>query len=131
MARRKAAASPLDSWVTMLIVVRAAAQAAANVVAKTADPTADGNTFSAPLRRAGDASAAVAAYWSTWTMTPDMHDRLLAAYGAKVSKAMTVIPVGGAVSRTDDVWFLDGAWDPQDALAALGFDRMPPAPLPF
>jgi hypothetical protein len=133
MARRKAAAyRPLDDWVTLLIIVRASAKDAANRVASTADPTTNGQAFDVPLRLAGDESdpPVPAAYWTTWTMAADMSQRLSDAYGAQMAEAMTVIPVGGDVSQLDDVWFFDGAWDPQAALAETGFDRYPPAPLP-
>lgn len=116
---------PTEYTERLLIVVRAPLQDEANAAAQVAEPTTGPNTFNVPLVAADSTTSAapVVAYWAGWTMTPIQRERLLAEFGRRFARSLTVIPVGGAVRRQDDFWLFDRAWNPEAILAALQLQR--------
>lgn len=116
----------------LLLVVKAAARTLGNEVAQVADPTSTGDTFTVPLRLAGDATNTPVAYWTGWTMTPEQRQRLADEFGRRAG-SFTVYLKGQQVPTNANYWaFLDAqqdpatGWTPAEVLAALGYDRLAP-----
>ena len=118
---------PTEYSEPVFIVVRPALQAAAEAAAVAADPTGGAGTFvpGVPLRLAGDATNTVAAYWCRWNMKPAQR----AAFAAAIGGPINVLALGQTPNLTRDRWMLDatdGAWTPDQVLAALGLTTLRP-----
>lgn len=111
----------------LLVVVRAADRDTANSAAQVADPTTDGNTFRAALRAQGSTSLTPGFFWTSWLMTVEQRDRLVAEF-SRVAGSLPVILAGGRVNKNSRYWLFDarpGQWSPEQALAALALELAP------
>lgn len=118
-----------------IIVAKPAVAAAMNLAAADVDTLGGAQTFTVPLRVAGDATNAVVGYWCSWALTPAQLTALrtrLQARGATAGEA-TVILLGDTPTPGNRIFVFDGresvGWTPADVLAALGLDRLA-TPLP-
>lgn len=117
-----------------IIVARPAVAAAMNQAAATIDVLGGAQTFTVPLRAAGDATNAIVGYWCSWALTAAMVTALRAALqnkGATASEA-SVILAGATPTPGNRVYFFDGrdsvGWAPADVLSALGADCLASSP---
>lgn len=113
-----------------IIVVRPAVAAAMNQAAADLDALGGAQTFTVPLRAAGDASNAIVGYWCSWALTAAMVTTLrarLQARGATAAEASPIL-VGQTPAPGQRIYFFDGregvGWAPADVLAALGADTL-------
>lgn len=109
---------------TTTIVVLAALQQQAEDAAVAADPESGAGTFvpGVDLRKAGDDTNTVVAYWARWIMKAGQQSAFAQALGGPIN----IIGVGGNVDLSRDRWIFDsndGAWEAQQVLDALGLDR--------
>lgn len=118
-----------------IIVARPAVAAAMNQAAADVDALGGGQTFTVPLRQAGDATNTIVGYWCSWALTPAMVTALrtrLQARGATVSET-TIILTGQTPTPGNRVYFFDGrenvGWTPNAVLAALGADTLASLPI--
>jgi hypothetical protein len=120
------AAAPPDY--RLIVVVRAAKKDAANRAARVVDtdPNA-GDTFTVPLRVAGDPTNAVAAYWCSWLMMRADGSKLLNALKTQgfSNAEIGIVAQGAAPNMAQDLWvFDDDVWAFEDVLTTLGFARV-------
>lgn len=113
-----------------IIVARPAVAAAMNQAAADVDTLGGAQTFTVPLRAAGDSTNTVVGYWCSWALTAAMVTALrarLQARGATASEA-TIVLAGQAPTPGNRVYFFDGregvGWAPADVLTALGADTL-------
>lgn len=106
----------------LIIVISPSMQAQADAIAKVADPTTSGTTFTARLCRVGDATEATAAYWTLWVMTPEQESRLVAEFGSRVG-TVTILARGDTPKANAKYWLFDATegtgWTPDEVLTAL------------
>lgn len=108
------------------IVVLAALQQQAEAAAIAADPEGGAGTFvpGVALRRAGDASNTVVAYWCRWNMIPGQRS----AFASSIGGPMNILAPGATVPTNRDRWMFDASgtngWTGTQVLAALGFDTL-------
>lgn len=106
-----------------IIVIKPELQAKAEAAAIAADPAGGAGTFvpGVPLRRAGDPTNTVAAYWCRWNMIPGQRS----AFASSIGGPMNILSAGATVPTNRDRWMFDardGQWAPDQVLAALGLD---------
>lgn len=114
-----------------IIVAKPAVAAAMNQAAADIDALGGAQTFTVPLRVAGDATKTVVAYWCSWALTPAQISALRTALqnrGATVSEA-AVILVGQTPTPGNRVYVFDGredvGWTPGAVLTALNLAPLP------
>jgi hypothetical protein len=111
-----------------IIVARPAVANAMNQAAADIDVLGGAQTFTVPLRQAGDATNTIVGYWCSWALTPAMVTALrarLQARGATASEA-SVILAGQTPTPGNRIYFFDArddvGWTPAQVLTALGAD---------
>jgi hypothetical protein len=116
-----------------IIVARPAVATAMNQAAANIDALGGAQTFTVPLRAAGDATNTIVGYWCSWARTAAQVTALRAAMqnrGATVSET-TAILAGQTPTPGNRIYFFDGrdgiGWTPAQVLAALGADTLAPA----
>ncbi len=111
----------------LIVVVRAARQAAANDAARTIDPNAD-QAFSAPLRFTSSPPTQTDVYMGSWRMLSTEASALrqsLRTAGFS-NREIGLINVGAAPNMNDDLWVFDAteetpnAWTAEQVRTALG-----------
>lgn len=114
-----------------IVVIRAQHQTLANQIIfdvmrnPDGSPSTDLNTFTAPLKSAGDATQAVVAYWNGIRLTQVHRDGVLAEIGNRFKQAVTPIPLGNKVNRNAQFWVFDaepGQWTDVSVFSALGME---------
>ena len=111
-----------------IIVARPAVAAAMNQAAAQVDALGGAQTFTVPLRQAGDATNTIVGYWCSWALTAAQVTALRTALQNKGATASETTPilVGQTPTPGNRVYFFDAreglGWAPADVLAALGVD---------
>ena len=110
-----------------IIVVAADQQAAFNQGSQQVDTDGWQKEMSVPLRKAGDATNTVVAYWCSWEMTDATRQTLDAVLATEQPTAVEahVYGVGETLPAfgTQRIWLIDGdTVSPEQVLADLGLD---------
>lgn len=117
---------PTEYTAITTIVVLASIQQQAEAAARAADPEGGAGTFDpgVPLRRAGDDTNAVVAYWCRWNMKPGQRS----AFAQNMGGPMNILAPGDRVPTNRDRWMFDSSgdngWTPDQVLAALDLDTL-------
>lgn len=117
----------------LLIVATAADRALVNNTLALMDPSAAGPVLVVGLRRAGDATNAVAAFWASWAMDEKTRQGIMRTVRdagwkpvptvseVKVYSPGDVVPAFG----TQRMWLFEGdVYEPDAALRVLGLSLM-------
>jgi hypothetical protein len=116
-----------------IIVARPAVAAAMNQAAAQVDALGGAQTFTVPLRAAGDATNTIVGYWCSWALTAAQVTALRTALQSKGATAAETTPIllGQTPTPGQRIYFFDAregvGWAPADVLTALGADTIPPA----
>ena len=112
----------------LICVVRAARVAEANTAARTIDPSAGDEPFSAPLRFISSPSTQIDVYVTSWRMEQGTGGALRQALRSAgfSNREIGLINPGGTPNMGDDLWVFDateetpGAWTYEQVRSALG-----------
>lgn len=119
--------------VRLIVVVRQAFAAKANLASKFVDSEGGERTFTVPLRLGGDATNTVRAYWCGWAMTSGeatglrarlQEQGLLDGEVVIVTKADQASFAPNLQARAYIFDARDGAWTPDEVLAVLNLDTL-------